>query len=273
MRSGMRTPLGGIALGLALLAGCRSAPHTVPDPNSPAAQEPARSLTGAQVADVQVALARTVEGRGEVQQAAGFYTEAVRKDPTRADAWARLAVLADKEGKFAESEEAHRRALDLQPNDADLHCNRGYSLYLQERWDEAEAALRRAVGLKPDHRRAHNNLGLVMARTGRAAEALVCFRNAGCSSTDAHTNLAYGLTLSGDLSGARAQYELALKQSPASDSIRKRMEQLDVLSAELDPTRRAAPVPPAGVSGPARPQAPVVQPVPAQPAGRIEPQR
>jgi Flp pilus assembly protein TadD len=74
------------------------------------------------------------------------------------------------------------------------HNYLGISFARQGRWDEAEASLRCAVGLKPDHRRAHNNLGLVLARTGRGTEALVCFRNAGCSPTDAHTNLAYGLT-------------------------------------------------------------------------------
>ena len=264
MGSGTRTPLGGIALGLALLAGCRSAPHSMPGPNAPVLPDPERALTSAQIADVQVAIARTVEGRGEVQQAVGFYTEAVRNDPTRTEAWARLAVLADKEGKFAESEEAHRRALDLQPNDPDLYCNRGYSLYLQERWDEAEISLRHAVRLKPDHRRAHNNLGLVLARTGRGVEALVCFRNAGCSASDAHTNHAHGLTLSEDWAGARTQYELALKLSPESDSVRKRLEGLDALIAEVGPARKPTPVAAPAVGAGLGP---------VQAAGQIEPRR
>jgi Flp pilus assembly protein TadD len=232
-------------------------------------------LKGSQVADVQVALARTIEGQGDVQQAAAYYTQAVQNDPTRADAWARLAVLADKDGMFAVSDEYHSRALALQPNNPDFHCNRGYSLYLQSRWVEAEATLRNAILLKADHRRAHNNLGLTLARTGRGDEALVCFRNAGCAATEAHTNLAYGLTLSGDLAGARHQYELALKLSPNSDLVRGRLEQVNVLSAKLGPTqepptwnpvRRPAPdvVPAAATSL-------ELAPVPSRAAGQVEP--
>lgn len=251
--------VGGIAAALALLAGCRAVPPSAPDASGPVAFEPVRPLTDPQVADVRVALARTVEGRGEVRRAAALYTEAVRKDPTRADAWARLAVLADKEGNFAESDEYHRRALELHPSDPNLYCNRGYSLYLQERWPEAEDALRRAIRLNPDHRRAHNNLGLVLARTGRGTEALSCFRSAGCSPADAHTNLAYGLTLSRDWAGARTQYEQALKLSPNSDPVRKRLAQLDALSTELGTPPAAAPVVPAGgsTSAPPTPGAPL----------------
>ena len=282
MWRGARTPLGGITVGLALLAGCRTTTPLTPDPNALGVPEKVQSLSGSQIADVQVALARTVESRGEVRQAMGFYAEAVRKDPKRADAWARLAVLADREGMFTESDEYHRRALELQPNDPDLHCNRGYSLHLQGRWDEAEASLRCAVGLKPDHRRAHNNLGLVLARTGRGTEALVCFRNAGCSPTDAHTNLAYGLTLNGDWAGARKQYELALKLSPASDLARRRLEQLDTLAAEMDPTGKpprqaparstASVVTPAAGTGPGL-TAPAVLTVPTPGANLLEPRR
>ena len=54
-----------------------------PRPGRPGPAERGTSLSDPQVADVQVALARTVEGRGDVRQAAAFYTEAVRKDPTR----------------------------------------------------------------------------------------------------------------------------------------------------------------------------------------------
>jgi Tfp pilus assembly protein PilF len=170
---------------------------------------------------VQVALARTIETRGEVRQAVAVYTEAVRLDPTRADAWSRLAILSDKEGDFAESEKYHARALELQPQNADFYCNRGYSLYLQERWAEAEVALKRAITLNPDHRRARNNLGLVQARTGQAPAALASFQAAGCARAEAHTNLAYGLTLCGDWSGARTQYELALRHAPNSEGARK----------------------------------------------------
>src|SRR5262249_30838574 len=149
-RTWQRLMIGAAVTGLGVLAGCRHSSSTPPEPKV--------TLTSAQVGDVQVALARTLENRGELRQAIQCYAEAVRNDPARADAWARMALLSDKEGMFAESAQYYQRALALRPNDADTYCNMGYGLYLQQRWPEAEGALRRAIELRPDHQRAQNNL-------------------------------------------------------------------------------------------------------------------
>jgi Flp pilus assembly protein TadD len=180
-----------------------------------------------------VALGRALEKRGEAEQAAQAYTEAVRKDSGRADAWMRLAVLADRRGAFTESADYYRKALDLKPEDPDTHCNVGYSLYLQQRWGEAEQALRRAVALKPDHQRAHTNLGLVLARVGRETEAMEEFLRAGCSDADAQVNLAYVATLNGSWAVAREHYDLALRSQPAYGPARDGLSRLDVLAAKL----------------------------------------
>ncbi len=227
-----------VALLAAALTGCRglsrqeSATNTV-DGGA------AGPLKAQQIADVQIALAKTIDSRGDGQQAMAFYAEAVRKDPTRADAWSRLAVLADREGMFAESSEYYRRAIELQPNNPDLACNLGYSLYLQQRWGEAEGALRRAVALKPEHQRAQNNLGLVLARAGKTDDALECFQRAGCPKADAHVNLAYALTLNGDFAGARREYEVARSDDPSSEAAKKGLTRLNALAAKLNQTSNA----------------------------------
>jgi tetratricopeptide (TPR) repeat protein len=217
-----------LALGLALAAGCQLAPRRLA--HSPSAgAEAAPHLSATQAADVQVALAHTLEKRGEAGPAMAAYADALKKDPDRVDALVRLAVLHDRQGEFRESEDLYRRALAARPDDPDLHCNRGYSLYLQQRWAEAEQSLRRAVSLKSDHRRAHNNLGLVLARSGQGAEALEEFHRAGCNKADAHTNLAYGLTLAGEWPEARRHYELALAADPAAQPARKGLRTLAAL--------------------------------------------
>jgi Flp pilus assembly protein TadD len=232
-RTYKRLVAGVMVTGLGILAGCRSTPPGQPPP------EPPLRLSSNQVGDVQVALARTLEQRGELRQAIQCYAEAVRNDPTRADAWVRMGVLADKEGMFTESAEYYHRALTLRPHDADTYCNLGYGLYLQQRYDQAEAALRRAVALRPDHQRAQNNLGLVLARSGRGPEALDAFRRAGCSKADSHLNLAYGMTLNGDMAGARQQYELALACEPDCDAAQKGLRNLETLVARLQPAAEA----------------------------------
>src|SRR5207237_3633248 len=112
-----------VALTFALAAGCQQSPRRGGPP--PEAEAP--HLGAPQAADVQVALGRTLEKRGEEEQARAAYTDAVKRDPKRTDALVRLAVLSDRQGRFRESEELYRQALAARPTDADLHCNRGYS--------------------------------------------------------------------------------------------------------------------------------------------------
>ena len=241
MARNRRRRFGGLAaLGLALLAGCQHAPHSGVGSFSAVDNEPNVRLTPIQVADVQVALARTLESRGEAAEAAQAYAEALKHDPSRADACVRLAVLSAQRGQFAESTEYYGRALKLQPENPDIYCNLGYTLYLQHRWPEAEQALRQCITLKPDHQRAHNNLGMLLARTGPDAAALQEFRQAGCSEADTRVNLGYALSLNGDWQQARRGYEEALAMQPSSDAARRGLADMTAVAAKLGQGRAAS---------------------------------
>jgi Tfp pilus assembly protein PilF len=196
--------------------------------------EQSPKLGATQAADVHVALGRSLEKSGALQEATTAYLEAIKLDPHRADACARLAVIHDLQAKFKESEAYHRKALAAQPENADLYCNYGYSLYLQRRWAEAEDNLRRAVALQADHRRAHNNLGLVLGHNGRAEEALTEFRKAGCREADAHINLAFVLTLEQSWPEARKHYEHALLKDPNAAQARKGLDELNTFAARAE---------------------------------------
>jgi Tfp pilus assembly protein PilF len=233
-----------LAMGGACLAGCRH-PGAPEGPTSllTAGGKERTELNPAQMADVQVAYGRSLEKRGEQDQALARYFEAVQHDPGRADAWHRLAVLHDRQGKFTESAEMYGKALRLQPGDPDLYCDMGYSLYLQKRWAEAEMNLRQALALRPDHARARTNLGLLLARAGRADEALAEFRKAGCGEADARVNLAFALTLEGRCPEAREHYRQALAADPSSAPARKGLEKLEAVLAKTAPPGPAEPVP------------------------------
>jgi Flp pilus assembly protein TadD len=238
-----------LALVLALLGGCQQLPHGPASFSLPSfAGEKGSHLSPSQVADIQIGMAKSLEKRGEIAQAMTAYSEALTKDPKRADAYVRLAVLADGQGKFTDAVQWYHKSLELQPNNANIYCNLGYSLYLQERWGEAETNLRKAIELAPDHQRAHNNLGSVLAQTDRPNEALVEFRKGGCSRAGAHINLAFGLALHGSLPAARHHYELALKQDPSSVPAKKGLQEIRALIARSGSThpqltRRNDPVP------------------------------
>jgi Flp pilus assembly protein TadD len=207
----------------------------------PGKGDAATTLEPRQVADIRIAQGQVLARRGDLEQAQEALLQAVQRDPSRADAWARLAVLADQQGNFAKSEGYYRKAQALVGDNSNLSCDRGYSYYLQRRWQEAEASLRQAIALDASNRRSHNNLGLVYAHSGRPDEALAEFRSAGCSPTEAQANLAFSLALEGSWPEAQAAYERALAADPASVPARQGLGMINALLARAPLAQQPSP--------------------------------
>ena len=232
-RRRLRGLLAVFALGGALASGCKTSSTGWAPTASPIGDDPTVDLSANQVADMQLALAKTLEQRGDVDKARQCYATAIRNDPTRVDAYVRLGSLHARRGEFKEANDLYHRALEIDPKNSDVYCNLGYANYLQERWTEAEAALRKCLELRPDHKRAHNNLGLVLARRHQPDAALAAFRKAGCSEADARLNLGYVHTLQGDLGDARRQYNMVLVLDPSSEAAKHGLNRADVLATKL----------------------------------------
>lgn len=163
-------------------------------------------LSAGQVADVQVAIGRSAEARGDVEAATQAYREALKKDDSRADAYHRLALIYDRQGESETAQALYRDALARDAQSAEIHCDYAYNQYLRRQWDEAETGYRTALQLNPEFDRAHNNYAMLLARTGRASEALVHFQAAGLSESQARSNLAFALMMEQQF--AQAQNEL-----------------------------------------------------------------
>jgi Tfp pilus assembly protein PilF len=207
-----------IAVTLALSSGCastRSAPKEHAS-SSLLDSGPTPKVSNSQAADLQIALGRSMEDEGKFDEARPAYLAALKKDPKRADAEVRLAILDDRKGDTAAADLHFAKALKLQPKDPEILCDRGYSFYLRRRWAEAEASLKGALAIDPHHSRSHANLGLVLARQGDSAAALAEFARAGCDPSDARANLGLVLALEGRFEESRREYALALKAKPGS---------------------------------------------------------
>jgi Tfp pilus assembly protein PilF len=232
-----------VVLWLCCLSGCQTIPvHPTPPGASPPEEE-VPVLAPYQAADLQVVRGRSLEQQGDLAQARSAYLEALKNDPTRADACDRLAVVSCRQNNPEESGKWWQEAQKTGKASADVHCNRGYGFYLQGRWEEAEQSLRQALADDPNHGRAHNNLGLVLAHHGRGDEALSEFRKAGCNKAEAHNNLAFALTLKGDWPAARAQYEEALALDPSFVQAREGLRRVKALQTRMP---RGAPDGPEG---------------------------
>ena len=162
-------------------------------------------------------LGRLLAQDGEVQEAMSHLRESIRLKPTLSEAWAELGGLHRRLNKPEEAEQAFRKALESSPdqeracyalaqllqtegknaeakefferveqikqkrhasNQASSLNSRGVELMNQERLDEALVLFRDALSRDPLHAEAAYNQGLVLARLGKATEAVESFRMA-----------------------------------------------------------------------------------------------
>ncbi|OAF18397.1 hypothetical protein AXW67_04520 [Bradyrhizobium neotropicale] len=106
------------------------------------------------------------------------YREALRLDPTYAEAYCNLGGLLIKLGRLDEAEVNLREACKLNSCFPEALNNLSDLLRLRGRPEEAEACCREALRLKPDDVQAQLTLGNALRESGRFHEAESCYRAA-----------------------------------------------------------------------------------------------
>jgi Tfp pilus assembly protein PilF len=199
--------------------------------------EPSTKVTNQQSADVWIALGRSLEDEGKAAEARSAYLSAIKNDPKRADAEARIAILEDRAANPKEADRHFAQAIKLDPKNSEILCDRGYSLYQRNFLKDAETTLRQAIMLNPLHQRSHNNLALVLAHQGDTQGALQEFARAGCDKSDAFSNLALALAMQGKFDESKKLYVKALAEKPNSTNAAKGIEAtVAALAGQGDPT-------------------------------------
>jgi protein O-GlcNAc transferase len=146
---------------------------------------------------VEAGLRRHREGRRA--EAEALYRRALAEDPTQADAWHLLGVVAMEAGRPDAAVELITHAVELRGDVALYHGNLGEAYRRLGDFPRAVAALEETIRLEPDHADAHLNLGSALRATGRLPEAVERLRTAvrlRSESALAHFNL--GLALAED---------------------------------------------------------------------------
>ena len=147
---------------------------------------------------------------GRLAQAEQIYRQILAVDPSQADAWHLLGLIAQHMGQDEVAVVHIQRAIALNGSAAVFHNNLSATLWRLGRFAEAAACCRRALQLKPDDAHTYNNLGMALRDQGRPDEAWDCFCRALELAPDfgkAHCNRATLSLLRGDLSQGWEEYK------------------------------------------------------------------
>jgi Tfp pilus assembly protein PilF len=194
-------------------------------------------VTSQQSADVWIALGRSFEEEDKPAEARSAYLSAIKKDPKRADAEVRIAILEDRAANPKEADRHFAQAIKLDPKNPEILCDRGYGLYQRNELNDAEITLRQALTLSPLHQRSHNNLALVLAKRGDTPGALQEFARAGCDKSDSYANLGLAMAMQGKYDESKKLYVKALAEKPTSTNAAKGIEAtVAALAGQGDPT-------------------------------------
>jgi len=110
------------------------------------------------------------------ERAGTLCVEILELQPNSVFAHHHLAVLADRDNRFAEAERHYLAALAAEPGNADVLSSLGWSYLLQGRHSEALQVLQQALQQQPGHPTAIFNLGWLAGLQGDEARAVAYFR-------------------------------------------------------------------------------------------------
>jgi protein O-GlcNAc transferase len=164
-----------------------------------------------------IAQALGLHQRGQLEQAAELYGQALQRDPKNFAALQLLGVLRSQQGRNAEAKNLLEAALAIKPVDYGALANYGQVLVGAGHYQQALDAFDKALSLKPDFFEAFYNKGVALAQMQRPAEAVANFDRA-LMLNPRHAPCLYsrGLLLAtlGRREEAMASYEAALALNP-----------------------------------------------------------
>lgn len=165
-------------------------------------------------AEVLVLRGTTYREQGLVDEADADLKQALKLQPSLAEAHAAYGLLCDVSGRGGEAESHHRKANDLSPDNPSYLNNLGFSLFLRGKHAPAVQAFQRAVRLSPSTRRIRTNLGFAYAAQGDWPRAAREFERGGATAAQARNNLGFAYERKGDLGTAYGLYLEAVHLDP-----------------------------------------------------------
>jgi len=170
---------------------------------------------------------------GRVQDAIGFYEQALHLKPDSTEARYNLEVALARTSKPEDAIGHYEQALHLKPDSADAHSNLGLALAQAGKPQEAIGYFEQAIQLNADDADAYNNLAVALIQVGKTAEAVDRWKRAlqlKPDDAEMQCNLANALLTLGDLPQAIKHWQQALTLNPdfvqAHDSLALALERI-----------------------------------------------
>ena len=136
------------------------------------------NMTGTLSAAESFRLGEAAVVQRRLEEAAGYFRQALKLQPDHAEALNRLGVICLTQGKLDEAVASFQHLLTLKPDNVEAYFNLGVTFYDQGKLDDAIGSFRQLLELKPDHVEAHFNLGNFLMAQGKLDEAIASFRQA-----------------------------------------------------------------------------------------------
>ena len=154
---------------------------------------------------------------GRFVEAQAAYGEVLSADPSHAEAWQQMSLLANQFGRPDLALDWIGKAVALEPDNVRYLFSQGVVLQKSGGWVEAEACYRQVLALNPDLPDAYNNLGMVLGRQGRTTEAVAAAQRTVELSPESptfHDNLGIALNELGRYAEAEASFRVATTLDP-----------------------------------------------------------
>lgn len=165
---------------------------------------------------VNQAMGMALEHLGRLSKALEFYERSLQRDPSNAEIYNSLGLLASKLGLLPTAEKFLRIYLRMAPNARGGVVQLAGILRDQSRFEDAIELLRQAIYAHPESADLWNAMGTTVMESGDAGEAATFHSEAlrlRPGYARAHHNLAHALELVGDLEGALTHFEAAIDKA------------------------------------------------------------
>lgn len=168
-------------------------------------------------ADAFSNLALILMERGELNSAHHAIRQALAINPQLAAYWSLLGQIASKRNDYPAATAALTQAIRLSPMEPQLHYLLGCTLHEQSDQTSAILAYRRALEMKPGDPDVSNNLGIALQETGQLDKAIQAYREAlqhQPQNVNASTNLGIALQTQGQFEQSLAAFQQSLRIAP-----------------------------------------------------------